>query len=139
MWKHVISLFFAISFYGITDAQIKLPRLLRDSMILQRDIPVKIWGSAASKEKIKISFNNKTYAATADDNGQFAVMLPATKAGGPYTIEIKGATTIQLKDILFGDVWICSGQSNMVHQMGIHNVRYEKKLPKPVIPISDNS
>ena len=111
-----------------SDAQIKLPRLIRDSMILQRDVPVKIWGWSAKNEKVKISFNTKTYKTVADTTGKWNALLPATKAGGPYNITISGTNTISLKEVLFGDVWICSGQSNMVHQMGIHNVKYEKEI-----------
>lgn len=109
-------------------SQVKLPRLIRDSMVLQRDIPVKIWGWATKNEKVKIIFNNKTYKATADTAGRWNTYLPATKAGGPYTITVSASNTITLKEVLFGDVWVCSGQSNMVHQMGIHNVRYEKEI-----------
>jgi sialate O-acetylesterase len=112
-------------------AQVSLPRLIRDSMILQRDKPVKIWGWAAKNEKVKITFNHKIYktiAANAD--GKWNVILPATKAGGPYNMTIAGSNSISLKDILFGDVWICSGQSNMVHQMELHSVRYEEEIAK---------
>lgn len=111
-------------------AQIRLPALIRDSMILQRDVPVKIWGWAANKEKLKIFFHQKIYTTTADANGNWNVLLPATKAGGPYTMTIRGSHSITLKDILFGDVWICSGQSNMVHQMELHSVRYEAEIAK---------
>lgn len=109
-------------------SQIQLPRLVRDSMILQRDVPVKIWGWSSKKEKIKISFNNKTYKTIADTNGKWTIVLPATKAGGPFSMTIEGNTKIVLKDILLGDVWICSGQSNMVHQMELHGIRYADEI-----------
>jgi sialate O-acetylesterase len=125
-----IFLIFAICFLSsiFSFAQIRLPRLVRDSMILQRDTPVKIWGWSSKKEKIKISFNNKTYKTIADTNGKWNVILPAMKAGGPYSMAIEGTNTIVLKDILLGDVWICSGQSNMVHQMELHSVRYADEI-----------
>jgi len=110
-------------------AQVKLPRLIRDSLILQRDAPVKIWGWASKNEKINILFNNKTYRSVADATGKWQTELPATKAGGPYTMRISGANnSIQLKEILFGDVWLCTGQSNMVHQMELHSVRYASEV-----------
>lgn len=112
----------------ITSAQIRLPRLVRDSMILQRDEPVNIWGWASPKEKVSISFKNKTYKATADAAGKWSVKLPAVKAGGPYSITISGRNKIILNEILFGDVWFCSGQSNMVHQLNIHDVTYAKDI-----------
>lgn len=111
-------------------AQVSLPRLIRDSMILQRDAPVKIWGWAAKNEKVKITFNHKIYKTVADAESKWNVVLPATKAGGPYNMTITGSNTIVLKDILFGDVWICSGQSNMVHQMELHSVKYEEEIAK---------
>lgn len=108
--------------------QVRLPRLIRDSMILQRDMPAKIWGWSSKKEKVKIYFNHKTYKTVSDQNGKWEIFLPATKAGGPYTMTIAGTNKIVLKDILFGDVWICAGQSNMVHQMILHGVRYADEI-----------
>lgn len=109
-------------------SQIRLPALVRDSMILQRDLPVKIWGWSSKKERVKINFNNKTYKTIADTNGKWAIELPAMKAGGPFSMTIEGINKIILKDILLGDVWICSGQSNMVHQMELHSVRYADEI-----------
>jgi sialate O-acetylesterase len=109
-------------------AQIKLPRLVRDSMILQRDTKINIWGWAASGEKVNIKFNGKTYKTTTGKDGKWIIVLPAVKAGGPYTMDISGSNKISLKEILIGDVWICSGQSNMVHQMNIHDVTYAKDI-----------
>lgn len=108
--------------------QVKLPQLVRDSMILQRDVPVKIWGWSSPKEKIKIEFNKRKYSLKADADGNWSVILPQQKAGGPYSMEISGKNKIILKDILFGDVWFCSGQSNMVHQLNIHDVIYAKDI-----------
>ncbi|MEO7769094.1 MAG: sialate O-acetylesterase, partial [Ferruginibacter sp.] len=69
-----------------------------------------------------------TYKTKADATGKWIVKLPPTKAGGPYTIDITASNKIQLKGILFGDVWFCSGQSNMVHQMNIHDITYAKDI-----------
>jgi sialate O-acetylesterase len=108
--------------------QVRLPRLVRDSMILQRDAPIKIWGWASPKEKIKISFQNKNYKTITGADGKWLLMLAPMKAGGPYTMDITGKNKISLKDILLGDVWFCSGQSNMVHQMNIHDVTYANEI-----------
>src|SRR5260221_6624017 len=124
MMKHLsISLLFVL-ILQVTFSQIKLPRLLRDSMILQRDTKVKIWGWAAKDEKVSIKFNAKSYKTKTGADGKWSVLLFPMKAGGPYTMNISGSNKITLKDILIGDVWFCSGQSNMVHQMELHNVRY---------------
>src|SRR6185436_5828199 len=107
-------------------AQVRLPRLIRDRMILQRDTKINIWGWAAKDEKVNIKFNGKTYKTKTGADGKCLIVLPPMKAGGPYTMDIAGSNKISLKDILIGDVWICSGQSNMVHQMNIHDVTYAK-------------
>ncbi len=103
-------------------------------MILQRNAKVNIWGWASPGEKISISFNNKKIAAKADDNGNWKTMLPPTKAGGPYKIQLSGKNIVTLNNVLFGDVWFCSGQSNMVHQMNIHDVRYAKEIAEADYP-----
>lgn len=109
-------------------AQVKLPRLIRDSMILQRDEKIKLWGWASVHEKIQVRFNGKVYTTKADANGNWMLHLPPTKAGGPYRMDITGLNKITLHDILFGDVWFCSGQSNMVHQLNIHDVTYANEI-----------
>lgn len=93
-----------------TDAKVKLPALISDGMVLQREQSVKIWGTADAGESVSVTFMKKKYAATADNNGHWSVTLPSMKAGGPYLMRIND---IKLNDILIGDVWLCSGQSNM--------------------------
>ncbi|MEO6316522.1 MAG: sialate O-acetylesterase [Chitinophagaceae bacterium] len=109
-------------------SQIRLPAIIRDSMILQRNEKVNIWGWASAKEKIQVQFKGKSYKAVADTTGKWQVKLPPTAAGGPYTIELRARNTITIREILFGDVWFCSGQSNMVHQLNIHDVRYADEI-----------
>ena len=116
-------------------AQVKLPRLIRDSMVLQRDTKIKIWGWASPNEKIKVKFNNKDFKTTAGSDGKWNVFLPAMKAGGPYVMNIDASNHIALKDILIGDVWICSGQSNMVHQMSLHSVLYADEVASANNPL----
>jgi sialate O-acetylesterase len=127
LMRYFISLLFFFTVISVT-AEVKLPALIRDSMILQRDTQVNIWGWASPKEKIKISFQNKKYNTTADNNGNWKIILSPMKAGGPYTMNINAVNHLTLKDILIGDVWICSGQSNMVHQMFLHRELYEDDI-----------
>lgn len=108
--------------------QLRLPRLVRDSMILQRDTKIRIWGWANKNEKVSITFNGKQASAKAGADGKWIVWLPPMKAGGPYTMNISAGNTITLKEILIGDVWVCSGQSNMVHQMELHGIRYASDI-----------
>src|SRR5687768_2772169 len=112
-------IFFIFSFQA--QAQIRLPRLVRDSMILQRETALNIWGWSSPGEKITIQFRGKKFSTKADDKGKWSRPIPAQKAGGPFTMKITGKNSIVLKDILVGDVWFCSGQSNMVHQMKLHS------------------
>ena len=96
------------------DGQVKLPQLIRDSMVLQRDSKLNVWGWASPKEKISIRFGQKRLKTTTGADGKWKTQLPPMKAGGPFTMEITGKNKIILKEILMGDVWFCSGQSNMV-------------------------
>lgn len=135
--KKNISLLFSIFMLACLSpvcGQVKLPCLVRDSMILQRDTKINIWGWAAKGEKIKIGFNRQHYKTTANADGKWSLQLPPMKAGGPYTMNITGSNKISLKDILIGDVWVCSGQSNMVHQMKLHSVRYADEIEKADYP-----
>lgn len=134
MKRNLYISFALILFFQASFAQVQLPRLVRDSMILQRDTRVRIWGWASAGEKIKIRFNKKQFKSVADQKGTWALWLPPTKAGGPYEMEIDGKNHISLKDILVGDVWICSGQSNMVHQMALHSVRYANEIANANYP-----
>ncbi|HZI53279.1 MAG TPA: sialate O-acetylesterase, partial [Chitinophagaceae bacterium] len=117
-----------------TNSQVKLPGPVRDSMILQRDAKINIWGWASKNEKIKIKFNGKNYKTTTGADGKWLTELPPMNAGGPYTMEISGSNKIVLKEILIGEVWFCSGQSNMVHQMNIHDVTYAKDIAEANYP-----
>ena len=109
-------------------AQVLLPSLIRDSMILQRDMPVKIWGQASPGEKIVLQFGARRYRVRATQQGKWEVFLPPTPAGGPYEIEIHGRNHIVLKEVLFGDVYMCSGQSNMVHSLNLHDITYASDI-----------
>jgi len=92
------------------EAKVKLPVLISDGMVLQREQPVTVWGTADAGEAIVVTFQKKKYTATADNAGDWKVTLPAMKAGGPYTMTVN---EIEIRDILIGDVWLASGQSNM--------------------------
>jgi sialate O-acetylesterase len=133
--KKIVFAKLVLVFSFTVNAQVRLPSLVRDSMILQRDAPVNIWGWAAVNEKISLRFKNKTYKTAADKSGKWLVKLPPTPAGGPYTLDIAASNKISLKEILFGDVWFCSGQSNMVHQLNIHDVSYAKDIAEANYPM----
>ncbi|HEY4786756.1 MAG TPA: sialate O-acetylesterase, partial [Bacteroidales bacterium] len=90
-----------------------LPRIFTSNMVLQRDVKVPVWGWADKKEKVTVTFAGKKYSASPDAEGKWIVYLAPLPAGGPYEMIIKGKNEISLKNILMGEVWLCSGQSNM--------------------------
>ncbi|MBW8684330.1 sialate O-acetylesterase [Chitinophaga rhizophila] len=94
-------------------ADVRLPSLVGSNMVLQRNKPLNVWGWADKGEKVTVSFRNGTYSAVTAADGKWKVQLPAQQAGGPYTMTVSGHNTIKLENILVGEVWIASGQSNM--------------------------
>ncbi len=110
-------------------AQLRLPKLMSNGMVLQRNTALRIWGWDTAGEKISLRFNQKTYKTQTDAKGYWQVTLPAMPAGGPFEMDIADRhTKLTIKDILIGEVWLCSGQSNMVHQLNIHDVTYAKDI-----------
>ena len=92
--------------------------LFSDSMVLQRDLACPVWGWTTPGQKVTVSMAGKTAEATADDTGRWLVKLGPFPAGGPHELTVSGPETVTLKDVLVGDVWICSGQSNMQWAVG---------------------
>jgi sialate O-acetylesterase len=101
---------------SVAIAQIKLPAVISDNMVLQQNMKVPIWGRAEPGEKFRIKPSWPCLGQTparADKDGKWMVKIDTPKAGGPYTLTVTGQNTITLKNVLIGEVWICSGQSNM--------------------------
>src|SRR5690348_14835036 len=94
-------------------AAIKLPAVISDHMMLQRDQPVPIWGWAAPGETVTVSINAQKKSVTAGPDGRWTVKLDPLPAGGPCEMTVNGSNTVVVKDILVGEVWLCAGQSNM--------------------------
>ena len=114
---------------GFTSvAQVRLPQLVSDGMVLQRDAKINVWGWASPGEKVWVKFRGKNYKTVSDAASNWKIVIPPQSAGGPYTISIKGSNAITLNDILIGDVWFCSGQSNMVLPMD----RVKEKYPDEI-------
>lgn len=122
----IIALFIVTAFNQNACADIKLPKLISDGMILQRNKPLKIWGRALPGEKVTVNFIKKNYTIVTGTDGKWQVTLKPIPAGGPYAMTITGNNKIEINDILLGDVWFCSGQSNMEMGMGDVSEKYEK-------------
>lgn len=95
------------------SSDVRLPRLIGDRMVLQRNEPVPVWGWADPGEKVQIDFHRTTSTVQADKKGKWSASLGPFPAGGPYQLKITGKNRIVLQDVLIGDVWLASGQSNM--------------------------
>lgn len=96
-----------------SPAEVRVPALIGDHMVIQRDQPICVWGNADPDESITVSFRGESASTRPEEYGRWAVYLQPVKAGGPYDMEIRGTNTIHVSDILVGDVWLGSGQSNM--------------------------
>ena len=110
MMKRFVIFFVAFLSVTFVGAKVSLPQLFQSGMVLQRGKAIPVWGKAEPGETVTVCFNKKEFTTTADADGNWRVDLPKMKAGGPYELSIND---LELKDILIGDVWLCSGQSNI--------------------------
>ena len=109
--RYLLFVLLAVLCWPLTmSSKVTLPQLFQSGMVLQRSKPIPIWGKADANEQITITFRKKKFLTTADSNGLWRIDLPKQKAGGPYTLAIND---VVLTDVLVGDVWLCSGQSNI--------------------------
>jgi sialate O-acetylesterase len=109
---------FALCGTQLLHGSVRLPRVIGDHMVLQRDQPIHIWGWATAGENIVVTLGQVQRSVQADQSGNWAVDLPPMKAGGPFKMTIEGGNLIELDDILIGDLWVASGQSNMELPLG---------------------
>ncbi|OXB00582.1 sialate O-acetylesterase [Flavobacterium pectinovorum] len=115
MKKYKVFIFLIFSI--MANANVRMPLLFSDGMVLQRNKEIPVWGWAEANEKVEVRFNKQTKTIQADKEGKWMIKLSAEKAGGPFELIITGKNKIVIKDVLVGEVWICSGQSNMEFQM----------------------
>ena len=116
----------------IARADVKLPGLFSDNMVLQQGMRAPIWGRADDGERVTVTFRGRKVSATAR-NGKWRVELPGQKAGGPDTLIVEGKNRIELKNVLVGEVWICSGQSNMEFPLN-HSFESENDIARSANP-----
>jgi sialate O-acetylesterase len=112
-------LFYTVCTLGLpltAVAAVQLPNLFSDHAVVQRDRPVRVWGWGQAGEMVTVRFHDQTVAAETDAFGNWEAWLKPEPAGGPYTLAVSSnlsTTPVERKDILVGDVWLASGQSNM--------------------------
>jgi len=114
----VLYLFFAV----VSQADVTPHALFRDHAVLQREVPVPVWGTASPGENVSVRLADRpAVTTTAGADGRWQVHLPAQPAGGPFKLVFEGKNRIELNDVWLGEVWLCSGQSNMERQLGLRN------------------
>lgn len=126
--------FILLIFSVIANAEVRMPLLFSDGMVLQRNKQIPIWGFADANESIEVHFNKQIKKTTADKNGKWTINLNAEKAGGPFELIIVGKNKITIKNVLVGEVWICSGQSNMEFQV-FKTMNAEKEIADANYPM----
>jgi sialate O-acetylesterase len=107
-------------------AEVQLPALISDGMVLQQGVKVNIWGAAAPGEHVSVTLKDQKASGVANGGGEWKVQLGPLRAGGPFTLTVAGKNTITVHDVLVGELWICSGQSNMAMTVnGVYNAQDE--------------
>jgi sialate O-acetylesterase len=99
------------------QADAQLAGVFGDHMVLQRDAPIRVWGQASPGEAVQVQFKGSTRRTVAAQDGRWVLQLPASKAGGPYTLRVQARNAITLSDVMVGEVWVCAGQSNMEFEL----------------------
>src|SRR5271157_4956572 len=113
---------FALIAAAAAAADVKLPALISDNMVLQQGRQVAIWGTADAGEQVTVSLGEQKETATADSDGKWKVELGPLKKGGPLEMTVAGKNTVTIHNVLVGEVWVCSGQSNMEFAVWNHGV-----------------
>tara|TARA_Y100000590_G_C14986161_1_gene738216 strand:+ start:106 stop:516 length:411 start_codon:yes stop_codon:yes gene_type:complete len=102
-------------------AEVRLPNIFSDNMVLQQGVPVRIWGWADAGEKVNVTFLNQKKTTIANAEGKWLLFLDELEYGGPFELVVSAKNTIKFSNILVGEVWICSGQSNMEWPVSLLN------------------
>ena len=108
-----LSLLVLLSASIVARAEVRLPAILSDNMVLQQQTKVRIWGTANPGERVTVTLQKESSHAVADKQGHWETWLNTGKAGGPFELTVKGDNLLTIKNVLIGEVWLCSGQSNM--------------------------
>ncbi len=121
------------SFGSTISAEPKLPHLFGDHMVLQRDAAIRVWGWADPGEAISVALAGETQQTTAGTDSRWHVELAALHAGGPFVLQVRGKKTLEFKDVMIGEVWVASGQSNMAYGLG-EAANAQEVIPKAEDP-----
>ena len=111
--RFILLPFLVLALAAVARAEVRLPSIISDNMVLQQGLKVRIWGNANAGEPVTVTLDKKSSNTVADAQGRWHVWIGPLKAGGPFELTVKGANLIAIKNVLIGEVWVCSGQSNM--------------------------
>ena len=105
----------ALMVAAVAEAEVRLPAFFGDNMVLQQQTDARLWGWATPDKKVTVtpSWNHKSYTTRADKEGRWKIEIPTPEAGGPYAVTISDGEALTLQNVMLGEVWVCSGQSNM--------------------------
>src|ERR1035437_7432364 len=117
LWTVMLGLVAGGGFTQVARAEGRLPKVFSSHMVLQQEKPLVVWGWAEPNEKITVTLSTGSQQVQANERGEWKAVLSAMKAGGPYTLAVSGSSKIDVEDVMIGEGWLCSGQSNM--EMGI--------------------
>ncbi len=126
-WRSWLGVIIALGVSATAAADVKLPAIFGDHMVLQQGQKDRVWGSAEPGEEITVTIENQSHKTKAGPNGKWSVSMDPLPVGGPHTLTVKGKNTVKFEDVLVGEVWICSGQSNMQWSV---NASYDPDLEK---------
>lgn len=125
----LLGLLLTASLASAVHAEPRLPHLFSDHMVLQREAEIHVWGWAGPGESITVSLAGTTLQTTAANDSRWSVSLPALPAGGPFVLEVRGTKAIVIRDVMIGEVWVASGQSNMTYALS-SAVGAAQEIPK---------
>ena len=128
----VFALFLLVA--NAADAAVRLPRIFSDGMVLQRGRPVPVWGWSDRDETVTLSFNGSSRQVKVKKGEKWKVLLPEQSAGGPYSMTVIASDTLTLRDVWIGDVWLCSGQSNMEYELFKSAELYPREIASAANP-----
>ncbi|HJY28588.1 MAG TPA: sialate O-acetylesterase [Pyrinomonadaceae bacterium] len=110
---NLLKLILVLAIFSVANGEVRLPAIISDNMVLQQGVKVRIWGNAKPSERVTVTLKDKSASTVADAQGRWQAWLDPSKAGGPFELTVKGDNVVTIKNVLVGEVWLCSGQSNM--------------------------
>jgi sialate O-acetylesterase len=133
MQRFVLTLSLGVSLFSTALADVRLPGIFVDHMVVQRDQAIPVWGWADAGEEVAVQLSGHSQSVTADAKGLWMVKIDPLPAGGPHELTVTGRNKLNVKDVLVGEVWLCSGQSNMAMTVS-RSMNFEKEQTLADLP-----